>query len=473
MKKIAIIGAGPAGSTVAYVLSKHLSTNPLSIDVYEANAFVGGMAASIELWDQKVDFGPHRFFSYDPEVNQLWDECVQDNYAWVRRKTRIYYKGKFFYYPIEALDVLFKLSPLETLNALGSYTIEKIHPTRDLDTFEGWMIHHFGKKLYKTFFKTYTEKLWGIPSHELDADFAKQRIKKFSLSEAIKSALFPSTRKKHKTLAEQFKYPLHGSGQVYEYMMNSVTKNGVNLYLNTPVEKIIIENNQLKGILLPNNHFVPYDYVVSSMPLTSVVQQIEDAPSHVKAANKKLYFRNTILVYLLLNTENIFDDQWIYVHDPHLTCGRITNFRNWVPTLYGKSHHTILALEYWCFDDDPLWKEDDKKLIQLASEDLIKTKLIDFSKILDGKVFRLHRSYPVYFSGYKQVLEPIVNYLKTLPQVLCIGRYGSYKYNNQDHSILMGIKAAENILFERKHNLWEINSDYDTYLESKMIENHE
>ncbi|MCX7697408.1 MAG: NAD(P)-binding protein [Bacteroidales bacterium] len=467
MKKIAIIGAGPAGSTAAYYLSKHQKKHSFQIDIYEPSPYVGGMAATIELWQQKADLGPHRFFSYDPIVNQLWDECVDGKFAYVKRKTRIYYKGKFFHYPLQASDIVTKLNPIETTEALFSYLVQKIKPSQDLDTFDSWVIHQFGKKLYKTFFKTYTEKLWGIPCHELDADFAKQRIKKFSLSEAIKSILFPSTKKRHKTLAEKFKYPLQGSGQVYEFMINYALHHGANFYP-FKVKKIETHNHQATGIFTEKGDFIPYDHVISSMPITDLINAIDDIPTEIKRLASKLRFRNTILVYLLIDNNHLFDDQWIYVHDERLLCGRITNFRNWVPTLYGGNPYTILAMEYWCFDEDKIWLANDEELIQLASTEIVKTNLVQFSQILDGKVIRLAKSYPVYFAGYKKILASIKDYFQFIDNLQLIGRYGSYKYNNQDHSILMGIKAAENIIYNARHDLWNINTDYDTYLEGEI-----
>lgn len=467
MKRIAIIGAGPAGSTAAYYLSKHFEKFPAIIDIFEPSPHIGGMAATIELWGQKVDFGPHRFFSYDPLVNQIWDECVNEKFAYVKRKTRIYYKKKFFHYPLQALDILTKLNPIETTHAVVSYLKEKIKSKNDLNTFDRWVIHHFGEKLYKTFFKTYTEKLWGIPCQELDADFAKQRIKKFSLSEAIKSVLFPSTRKKHKTLAEEFKYPLGGSGQVYEYMVNYAKNHGATLH-RLKVKKVVIQDQIATGILTENGDFIPYDHIISSMPLTELINGLDSIPDKVNEAAQKLRYRNTMLVYLLINNHHVFDDQWIYVHDERLLCGRITNFRNWVPALYGDSPHTILAMEYWCFDIDPIWLSNNDDIVQLASNEIVRTGLVQRSQILEGFVVRLSKSYPVYFAGYKTLLTPITDYFRQISNLHLIGRYGSYKYNNQDHSILMGIKAAENILFDARHDLWNINTDYDTYQEGEI-----
>lgn len=471
MKKVIVIGAGPAGLSAAYLLSKSLGKSIEEIKLFEGTGRVGGMSASIRLWNQIVDLGPHRFFSNDSRVNSFWLEIVGQEYEMVNRLTRIYYNGKFFYYPLKAMNALSNLGFIEATKCVMSYIPQKLGLAKnDETTFEGWVTKKFGKRLFNIFFKTYTEKLWGIPCSQLDADFAAQRIKKLSLSEAILNAINLIDNKKHKTLVDEFAYPYYGTGFVYEKMRQKYEQNGGKLMLNSAVEEVIVEGKEVRGVKLTNGEVHEADIVVSSMPLSIMVSHLKDLSDDLKRKVNQLKYRNTILVYLLVESENIFPDQWIYVHDHRLQTGRITNFRNWVKTLYGEEKNSILAMEYWCYDEDNLWQASEQELIELARKEIYMTGLVEPSvAIPEGKVIKLKNSYPVYFRHYKQVLEPIQDYLRTIPNLYPIGRYGAYKYNNQDHSLLMGILAAENILQNAGHDLWAINTDYDTYQEKSII----
>jgi protoporphyrinogen oxidase len=463
--KVAVIGAGPAGITAAYQLSKEIS----SVDLYEAGPSVGGLAKSVELWGQTVDIGPHRFFSSDTRVNSLWLEVVKEDYAMVNRLTRILYKNNLYYYPIKALDALSKLGLFEAARCMLSFGMERIFPTRDKSTFEGWVRSRFGKRLYEIFFKTYSEKLWGIQCNELDADFAAQRIKKLSLWEAAKAALFGDKNKKHKTLVDEFAYPLEGTGMVYNRMENLIKEKGGNVFLKTPVKRVIVEGGVAKGLELENGEVKYYDHIISSMPITLLVSRIDEAPEQIKNLNAQLRFRNTIIVFVEVDATNLFEDNWLYVHSTDLRTGRITNFRNWVPQLYKDKTTSILALEYWCYDEDDFWKWTDEQLNKLGEEEIRKTGLIGDAKILHAHTYRIPRCYPVYSKGYKEILNPVEQYLSSIQHLHVIGRYGAFKYNNQDHSILMGMLAAENILQQTGHNLWDINTDYESYQESSVI----
>lgn len=462
--RVAVIGAGPAGITAAYQLAK----GGANVEVFEAGPSVGGMAKTIELWGQKVDIGPHRFFSSDTRVNELWLEVVGRDYEMVDRLTRIYYKKRFFFYPLKALDALGNLGLWAAGMCVLSYGKEKLAPTAQDGTFESWVVSRFGRRLFEIFFKTYTEKLWGIPCTELDADFAAQRIKKLSLFEAIKNAVFGGKGNTHKTLVDQFAYPTGGTGMVYERMAEFVKLRG-KVHLKTPVKRVVSEDGRVVGVELEDGRVEKFDHVISSMPLTLLVQRLDSAPEAIKEASRKLTFRNTVLVYLKVEAKDLFQDNWLYVHSADLQMGRVTNFRNWVPQLYGKAESTILALEYWCYDQDAMWKQDDASLIALAGEEMRKTGLIGDAAISAGQVYRIPRCYPVYGRGYKDHLKPVEDFVRSVPGLTAIGRYGAFKYNNQDHSILMGLLAAENLLKEAKHDLWEINTDYESYQESSVI----
>lgn len=465
--KVAIIGAGVAGMTTAYSLTK----SNCQVDVFESGGRVGGMAATITLWNQKVDIGPHRFFSNDKQVNDLWLEVVGDDYEMVNRLTRIYYNNKLFKYPLRIGDTLANLGVLEASRCLFSYLIERFNASDQDGSFEAWVQNRFGKRLFSIFFKTYSEKLWGIPCNELDSDFAAQRIKKLSLYEAIRNAAFKGKGNKHKTLVDQFAYPLGGTGMVYERMARFVKESGNHVYLNTPVYRVVNYNGKVMGIELEDGKFKEYDHVVSTMPYTLMVQTLTEVPEDITALVQKLTFRNTVIVYLLINQPNIFPDNWLYIHSSELLMGRVTNFRNWVPDIYNDEQKTILAIEYWCNQNSDLWNYKDQDFIKLASSEMARTGLVQPESIEDGYVYRIDKCYPVYNKGYKKILNPINEYVSSLENLYVIGRYGSFKYNNQDHSILMGLKAAENIVAKTKHNLFAINTDYDNYQESYVITN--
>jgi protoporphyrinogen oxidase len=455
--RVAVIGAGPAGITAAYQLAKA----GCQVEVFEAEDAVGGMARSMELWGQRVDLGPHRFFSSDPRVNGLWHEVVGDDYRMVDRLTRISYNRRLFHYPLRPVNALWNMGLFEACRCVGSYLAQKRRPeSTDGDSFESWVVQRFGRRLFEMFFKSYTEKLWGIPCSDLDADFAAQRIKKFSLGEAIKS-VFGLGRTQHKTLVDQFAYPLRGAGMVYEMMAQRVRELGGHVYLNTPVARVEHSQRRAHGVTLENRQLVSCDYVISTMPLTLMVGQLDTLPPDVQEAVDNLTYRNTILVYLEIDSENLFPDQWLYIHSPELRTGRISNFRNWIPEIYGQAKTTILALEYWCYDQDATWRLPDDELIALASREIRSTGLLGRASVLRGHVHRIHRCYPVYGRGYKQHLDKVVAYLRGYERLMPIGRYGAFKYNNQDHSILMGMMAAENVLHGQRYDLWSINTDYE------------
>lgn len=453
---IVIIGAGPAGLTAAYQLTRRFA----NVLVLEAGSRVGGFSQSIDIWGQRVDLGPHRFFSDDLRINQLWLEIAGSEYGIVDRLTRIYYRGRLFHYPLRAGNALAKLGIAEASRCLASYAWGRLNPPLEDGSFESWVQRRFGRRLYEIFFKAYTEKLWGVPCTELDADFAAQRIKRFSLGEAVRSALLPS-RKVHKTLVDQFAYPVGGTGRIYEKMAASVQANGGILRLNTPVRAVLTEGHTVVGVELENGEHIATGQVISSMPLTVLAERLPEAPPEVVASARKLAFRNTVLVYVRVPNPNLFPDQWLYVNSPELRIGRITNFRNWHPSLTQGQPDTILCLEMWCNTPDPEWDWTDEQWSQVALADLARTGLCGAHTPTHTHVVRLARTYPLYSKGYRDTLAPMVQYVQQVQGLQAIGRYGSFKYNNQDHSLLMGMLAAENVLDTSvRHNLWDINTDF-------------
>lgn len=462
--RIGVIGAGPAGLTCAYALS----LQGHAVEVFEADAVAGGMCRTISLWDQKVDLGPHRFFSSDPRINKLWLEVAGDEYAMVDRLTRIFYNSRFFYYPLRPWNALGNLGIGKAAVCIASYLREMLFKTPQDGSFEAWGISRFGRKLYEIFFKTYTEKLWGMSCKELDADFAAQRIRKLSLFEVAKSALCLGGKNTHKTLVDQFAYPLEGTGMIYERMAAAIERRGGAVRLGTPVARVLMESGQAVGLTDAQGREHRFDAIVSTMPITQLLAGLPEVPAPVRQAGERLRYRNTILVYLLVDHPELFRDNWLYIHAAQLRMGRVTNFRNWVPQLYGNSKQTILALEYWCYDEDEFWRTDDAELVRLATREMEQTGLLKGHPVLAGHVVRVPKSYPVYYRGYKADMSLLENHLDTVVGLTVIGRGGAYKYNNQDHSILMGMLAAEKVGAGARHNLWQVNSD-DEYHESAEI----
>ena len=540
-KKILIIGAGPAGLSAARVLSE----NGYSVEIFELDSKVGGMSKSIELFSQIVDIGPHRFFSKDTRLNDFWHTHTNGEYEKISRLTRIFYNRKFFYYPLRGFDALFKLGFLESTLCVLSYIRAKISPFKG-DSFESWVANAFGYRLYSIFFKSYTEKLWGIKCSELDADFAAQRIKGLNLYEAIKSAFFGGGGKKHKTLVDEFSYPKKGCGVVYENMKQEIIKRGGVVHCGVEVLGITTQGKKTVGITTNKGEFSG-DIVISTAPFRDMVLSLDELDCGVKDLARGLKFRNTILVYVevgdfrvdchatasavsrndrnldssnevqnlndsakdsrtfVQNTQNVsdslaagfcddfvgcqgsnkgatlsvvtavaaaesaksaqkptlFKDNWIYVHSKDTQTGRITNFANWTKDLQCGQDSAILCLEYWANDDEPLWNLDDNALSEIAKRDLLESKLVaDSSLIKNTSVLKIHKSYPVYERGYKDNLHKIYKALDSFKDLYFIGRNGSFKYNNQDHSILMGLMCADKIL-GRECDLWHINTDYD------------
>ena len=465
VETVAIIGAGPAGLTAACKLSRR----GIKVTVYEAGDSVGGMARTISLWGQMLDLGPHRFFSRDPRVNELWLEAVGRDYSIVNRLTRVYYRNTFFDYPLRVGSALRGLGFVEAIRCILSLIKARVLPERDESTFETWVSNRFGSRLFGIFFRSYSEKLWGISCKELDADFARQRIRKLSLFEAVKSAVIGNRETRHKTLEDEFAYPHFGAGLAYERLAQDITEHGGKIHLNTSV-KAVRPPQAPDGkpvVEFDTGAELVFDHVVSTMPISILVDRM-GAPDDIRQHARALKFRNTILIYLKVEGPSPFPDQWIYVHSSNLQMGRVTNFQNWVPGITNGQKDTILCLEYWCYDRDEIWARDEVSLVNLATEEIYKTTLVPAGSVKAGKVVRVPKCYPVYATGYRTHLAPIEQYLSAQHGLSVIGRYGAFKYNNQDHSILMGLLAAENIADGAHHNLWAINSDYE-YHESSRI----
>jgi protoporphyrinogen oxidase/putative flippase GtrA len=457
---IFILGAGPAGLAAAYILTQQGQ----SVVVIEKDETVGGLARSIKYKDFILDYGPHRFFTKIPPVLKLWDEVLGADQVTVQRLTRIYYGRRYFRYPLKASEALSSLGLLESGKIIVSYLAAKLFPNRQPQNFSEWVTAKFGKRLFEIFFEAYTEKLWGLPCKEISADWAAQRIKGLSLSKAIRNALLGNDGKV-KTLIDQFQFPRLGSGQLYEKISDHLKQQGQTVLLNTEVVQVHHQNGQVQQVTLKDGKTgkvstVSCGGVISSIPITFFLQNlVSSPPESVLTASKSLKFRNTILVYLIVEGQQLFPDNWLYINEPSVQLGRVTNFSNWSPEMLPNQHQTPLCCEYWCNFGDAMWEQSESELLHMAEQELRKINLLHGERISSGFVVRLPQTYPIYAGQYKKALLDIQDYIKQFSNLQLIGRYGSFKYNNQDHSLLMGILAAENILTPGQHDLWAVNAD--------------
>ena len=454
---VVVIGAGPAGLTAAYELAKQ---NIQSI-TFEQSDKVGGIARTETYKGYRFDIGGHRFFTKVKEVERLWYEVLGDELIKVPRLSRIYYDGKFFSYPLEPLNTLTNIGLLNSLFILASYLKAKLRPNPEEENLEQWVINRFGERLYRTFFKTYTEKVWGIPCTQIQAEWAAQRIKGLSLKKAATNALFGTNNTK--TLIKEFDYPLLGPGMMWERFQELLEQKGSPVEMQAKVTRVQRRGTRIKSIDVYQNgqsRSILGEHFISSMPVTALVKQLDPpAPAHVLEAACSLNYRDFLIVSLIINQDHLFPDNWIYIHSPDFQVGRIQNFKNWSPAMVPEAHKTCLGMEYFCSRGDKLWSMTDDELIQLASIEVVNLGLIDdLTQIEDGVVIRQLKAYPVYDAEYRKHLDVIQDFLNTFENLQTVGRNGMHRYNNQDHSMLTGILAVKNILGEH-HDLWKVNTE--------------
>ena len=457
---VAIVGAGPAGLTAAYELVKE-GIIPV---VLEKGDKVGGIARTETYKGYRFDIGGHRFYTKVEAVQQLWQEVLGNEFIKVPRLSRIFYRGKFFNYPISAFNTLFNLGIIESTLIILSYLKVRIWPLREEKTFEEWVINRFGERLYKTFFKTYTEKVWGIPCSEIQADWAAQRIKGLSLTTAIINALFGSNDTK--TLIKEFDYPALGPGMMWEKFAEAVENKDGKVYLDTKVISLEREGNKIKSITAEHNgELVQYsaDNFITSMPISALVARMKpQPPEEVLHAARSLKYRDFLIVSLIVDSKDLFPDNWIYIHSPEVKVGRIQNFKNWSAALVPDASKSCLGMEYFCSVGDEIWEMSDAELVELATRELVGLGLATTADVEDGVVIRQFKAYPVYDGEYRGHLQVLEGFLKGIENLQTIGRNGMHRYNNQDHSMLTGILAVRNILGE-KYDLWDVNTERSYY----------
>jgi len=472
---VVIIGAGPAGLTAAYELCRK-DTESI---VLEKDNRVGGLSKTVNYKGYHFDIGGHRFFTKVKAVNRMWNEVLKENFLRRSRLSRIYYRKKFFYYPLRASNALYELGIWKSFLIFFSYIWAQIFPEKPEETFEQWVSNRFGKRLYQTFFKSYTEKVWGIPCSEISAEWAAQRIKGLSLITAVKNALLGQNNHRKdgviKTLIDTFYYPKRGPGMMWEAVTDIVRQRGSQVRLNAEVAKVFWENNEVKTLEINANgqrEVVEGKYYISSMPIGELIQKFEPAvPEGVLQAAMKLKYRDFLTVALIVNKQEVSSDNWIYIHDPDVKVGRIQNYKNWSPHMVPDPNKTCLGLEYFCFEGDRLWTLSDEELIELGKKELKMLGLVEASDISDGAVVRMPKAYPVYDSTCERSLQILRQFFGRIDNLQVVGRNGMHKYNNQDHSMLTAMMAVENIL-GANHDLWQVNTDqeYSEEISRKPLE---
>jgi len=459
-KQVIIIGAGPAGLTAAYELAK-LNQRPI---IVEKGDQVGGLARTESYRGFYFDMGGHRFFTKVQEVKRMWQEVLGQDFLRRPRLSRIYYNGKFFDYPLKPINALFGLGFWESLRIALSYLRWQLTPYRHEESFEQWVTNRFGKRLFEIFFKSYTEKVWGISCSELKAEWAAQRIKDLSLKTVLLS-MFLKPKNTIKTLIDQFDYPRRGPGMMWNGVKETIEKRGGEVRVNTGVIGIHRNGKGIESVVVGcNGHkeTIRGTHFISSMPVTEFINKLDPPPPPaVLKAAEKLKYRDFLTVCLIVNRPDLFPDNWIYIHDPEVKVGRIQNFKNWSLDMVPDPTKTSLGLEYFCSEGDELWNMSDADLVDLGRRELGRVGLASPADIDDGCVFRVPKAYPIYDSDYRDYLAIVRDFVAGLENYQTIGRNGLHRYNNQDHAMLTGMLAVRNLMYGEKNNLWNVNTDQE------------
>ena len=465
-----IAGAGPAGLTAAYELTKHGA----SCVVLESEpALVGGISRTDTYKGYRFDIGGHRFFSKSQEINKLWREILGDDQFLTRKRmSRIYYNRRFFHYPLKPLDAFRKLGPIRSARILLSYIQSRLQPIAPERSFEDWTVNRFGRVLFDMFFKTYTEKVWGMSTSEISADWAAQRIKGLDLTKTVLNALFGGWSKGKakgggeviKTLIDSFQYPRLGPGQMWEAARDKVRLGGNAVHHDRKVSRIEHDGSRVVAMIAADSEGRTTRYegehFVSTLPIRALIRAMDPvAPPEVVQAAESLRYRDFLTVVLILDRPETFPDNWIYIHEPDVKVGRIQNFKNWSPDLVPDPSKSSLGLEYFCFEGDDLWSMPDEELIALGRAEVETIGLAKSADVVDGCVVRMPKAYPVYDDVYQDHLRVIRDWLRPLGNLELAGRNGMHKYNNQDHSMMTALLAARNILGLGRYDTWKVNTD--------------
>jgi protoporphyrinogen oxidase len=466
---IIIIGAGPAGLAAAH----ELSTNGHSAVVLEKLDKVGGLARTENYRGFLFDIGGHRFFTKQEEVNRLWRSILGADFLRRPRLSRIYYQRKFFYYPLRPMNALAGLGVWRSLAIVLSYMRWQFFPHEREESFEQWVTNRFGKKLFETFFKAYTEKVWGISCAELRAEWAAQRIRGLSLKTALLS-MFLKPKKTIKTLIDEFEYPRFGPGMMWQAVQSEVERRGCQVRTNCEVRTIHRRGGVIESVTISNDgreETLSGAAFVSSMPINEFMAKLSPPPPpRVDDAARRLRFRGLVVVCLIVDKPDLFPDNWIYVHDPAVRVGRIQNYKNWSRDMVSDGGKTSLGMEYFCTRGDVLWSMSDEALIRLAKEEIARVGLAEAEDVQDGCVLRAPDAYPVYDADYRDALATVREFVDELENFQTIGRNGLHRYNNQDHAMMTGIFAARNLMFGERNDLWSVNTELDYHEEALVAD---
>jgi protoporphyrinogen oxidase len=466
---VIIIGGGPAGLTAAYELARR----GRHATVVEQQPLVGGLARTESYRGFHFDLGGHRFFTKAPEVEAIWHEILGDEFLRRQRLSRIYYDGKFFHYPLKPLNALAGLGVWASVLVGISYVRWQLAPHPEEETFEQWVTNRFGRRLFRTFFKTYTEKVWGVSCSELKAEWAAQRIKDLSLRTAVLN-MFVRPRTTIKTLIEEFDYPRLGPGMMWNAMRADIERRGGVVRTGTEVIAIGHDGPRVTDVVVVadgRRETLAGAAFISSMPITELVARLDPpAPLEVRVAAAELTYRDFLTVCLIVDKPDLFPDNWIYVHDSAVRVGRIQNFKNWSPDMVPDSRMTSLGLEYFCNEGDDLWRMPDAELVELGKREVERIGVARAADVVDGCVARVPKAYPVYDSDYREHLEVVRRYVDGLANLQTIGRNGLHRYNNQDHAMMTGMLAVRNLVDGERNDLWSVNTDQEYHEEVRTPE---
>jgi protoporphyrinogen oxidase len=457
-----IVGAGPAGLTAALELGR-LGHDAV---VFEADAVVGGISRSVVFQGCRLDIGGHRFFTKAREVEALWHEILGADLLVRERVSRIYYRRRFFDYPLRPANALRGLGALESLRVLGSYLRSRLFPEADERTFDAWVSNRFGRRLFEIFFKTYTEKVWGMPCSEISSAWASQRIKNLDLLTAVKNALVGSGDRDGAvvtSLIDRFYYPRLGPGMMWERCREMAEGRGVPTHLQTRVVRVHHDGARVHAIDVEDAEGrvrrEPCDWLISAMPLGLLISAMDPAPPpDVLDAAGRLRYRDFLIVGLIVNRRHVFPDNWIYVHAPEVRVGRIQNFKNWSPDMVSDPDVSFIGLEYFVNAADDLWRRGDDELIRLGAGEAEAIGLFGAGEVRSGVVVRMPKAYPVYDGDYAAHVATLRGWLDRFPNLFAVGRNGQHRYNNQDHSMLCGLYAARNVA-GASLDVWSINEE--------------
>ncbi len=464
-----VIGAGPAGLTTAYCLTKEA---PSVLVIEKDPVYVGGISRTVRYKDFMFDIGGHRFFSKAKEVVDLWQEILPDDFIARPRLSRIYYGGKYYSYPLSAFEALRNLGLFTSALCMLSYAYAKATPIASPKSFHDWVRNQFGERLFQIFFKTYTEKVWGMSCDEISADWAAQRIKGLNLRVAVMNALKRSLGRNKpaaggnvvKTLIETFQYPRRGPGMMWEAAARKIRDRGGRILMGRELEALAYDDGKKLWQIVATTadgerETYTARHVVSSAPVRELVQKITPKPISLLHA-RALRYRDFLTVALMVDKPDLFPDNWIYIHDPSVKVGRVQNFRSWSPEMV-PSGMTCLGLEYFCFEGDGLWRAPGDELIALAKREIAKIGLVAEADVVDGCVVRQAKAYPVYDEDYRDHVAMIrLDLEQSYPSLHLVGRNGMHKYNNQDHAMMTAMLTARNILAgERVYDIWQVNED--------------